>query len=122
MVRLGELEQRVIGVLWEAEDELTVRDVAIHFPDHAYTTVMTVLDRLERKGMVSRRLVGRAHRYVATGTREQYAAALMREALESTPDRSGVLVHFAESATEEEVELLKRILNGDPVAGAEGST
>jgi predicted transcriptional regulator len=119
MVRLGELEQRVIAVLWAAGDELTVRDVATHFPDHAYTTVMTVLDRLERKGMVTRRLVGRAHRYVATGTREQYAAALMREALDSTPHRSGVLVHFAESATEEEIELLKRILNGESAPGSE---
>ena len=49
------LEQQVIGVLWtDLGTEMTVRQVAEHFPDHAYTTVLTILDRLEHKGMVRR--------------------------------------------------------------------
>jgi predicted transcriptional regulator len=111
VVRLGELEQQVIGVLWGDDvSELTVREVAGHFPDHAYTTVLTVLDRLERKGMVTRIRGHRAHRYAATGTREQYAAALMREALSSTPDPNAALVHFARTVSPEEAELLRQIL------------
>jgi len=112
VVRLGELEQQVIGVLWtDLGTEMTVRQVAEHFPDHAYTTVLTILDRLEHKGMVRRIRGGRAHRYVATGSREAYAATLMREALGSAPDPDAVLVHFAESVSPEEAELLRQILN-----------
>ena len=116
MVRLGELEQQVMGVLWQDDKpEMTVRDVAGHFPDHAYTTVMTVLDRLERKGMVRRIRVGRAYRYAPSGTREEYAAALMHEALSSTTDRSAALVHFAESVSPEEAALLRDVLSAsDP--------
>ncbi len=112
MVRLGELEQQVIGVLWtDLGTEMTVRQVAEHFPDHAYTTVLTILDRLEHKGMVRRIRGGRAHHYVATASREAYAATLMREALGSAPDPDAVLVHFAESVSPEEAELLRQILN-----------
>lgn len=112
MVRLGELEQQVIGVLWaDMGTEMTVRQVAEHFPGHAYTTVLTVLDRLEQKGMVRRIRGGRAHLYVATGSREAYAATLMREALSSAPDPDAVLVHFAETVSPEEAEVLRQILN-----------
>ena len=112
MVRLGELEQQVIGVLWaDMGTEMTVRQVAEHFPDHAYTTVLTVLDRLEQKGMVRRIRGGRAHHYVATGSREAYAATLMRAALSAAPDPDAVLVHFAETVSHEEAELLRHILN-----------
>ena len=112
MVRLGQLEQQVIGVLWtDMGKEMTVREVAEHFPDHAYTTVLTILDRLEHKGMVRRIRGGRAHHYVATASREAYAATLMREALGSAPDPDAVLVHFAESVSPEEAELLRQILN-----------
>jgi predicted transcriptional regulator len=117
MVRLGELEQQVIGVLWASPDtEMTVREVAAHFPDHAYTTVLTVLDRLEHKGLVGRDRAGRAHRYSASGTREAYAATLMREALAATPNPSAVLVHFAENVTEDEAVLLRQILGEEPTA------
>jgi predicted transcriptional regulator len=111
MVRLGELEQQVIGVLWGAMGtEMTVREVAEHFPDHAYTTVLTVLDRLERKGMVRRIKGGRAHHYVATGSRAAYAATLMREALSASPDPDAVLVHFAETVSPDEADLLRALL------------
>jgi predicted transcriptional regulator len=111
LVQLGGLEQQVIAVLWEAAPtEMTVREVSEDFPDHAYTTVLTVLDRLERKGMVRRIRGGRAHRYVPTGSREEYATALMREALRSTPDPNAALAFFAGSVSPEEAEVLREIL------------
>jgi predicted transcriptional regulator len=111
MARLGELEQRVIAELWSTMgSELTVRDVAEHFPDHAYTTVLTVLNRLERKGMVRRIRDGRAHRYVATASREAYTAALMHEALGAAPDPNAALVRFAETVTDEEAAVLREAL------------
>ena len=55
MARLGVLERRVMDVLWGCEGtELTVREVAGALPSHAYTTVLTVLNRLEHKQMVRR--------------------------------------------------------------------
>ena len=112
-MQLGGLEQQVIAVLWEAAPaEMTVREVSEHFPDHAYTTVLTVLDRLERKGMVRRIRGARAHRYVPTGSREEYPPALMREALSSTPDPNAALAFFAGSVSPEEAEVLRGILSG----------
>jgi predicted transcriptional regulator len=111
MPRLGELEQRVISELWSAMGtELTGRDVAKHFPDHAYTTVLTILDRLERKGLVRRIREGRAHRYVATATRESYTASLMHEALDGVPDPEAVLVRFTETVTADEAAALRAAL------------
>lgn len=121
MVRLGELEQKVMDEFWKTMgSELTVRDVAQHFPDHAYTTLLTIIDRLERKGLVRRIRDGRAYHYVATASREAYTAALMRDALGTAPDPDAVLVRFAESVTPEEAAVLRTALGGRrrlPTAG-----
>jgi hypothetical protein len=43
VARLGELERRVMEILWASDDrEVSVRDVAGELPDYAYTTVATV--------------------------------------------------------------------------------
>jgi predicted transcriptional regulator len=63
---LGDLEQHVMAVLWRARRPLSVREVheLLHYSRSvAYTTVMTVLDRLAKKGTVDRRLDGRAWLY-----------------------------------------------------------
>ncbi len=68
MPKLGELERAVMEVLWGRDSAATVRDVHAELVDSraiAYTTVMTVLDRLAKKGVVSRQLDGRAWLYVA---------------------------------------------------------
>ena len=55
MTRLGELERKVMDVLWDSMHEpLTGREVADHLPDRAYTTVLTILERLRRKRLVER--------------------------------------------------------------------
>ena len=57
MATLGELEQRVMDVLWAADGPMSVRQVLEVLLDEkrlAYTTVMTVLDRLAKKDVVSR--------------------------------------------------------------------
>lgn len=61
--RLGPLETNVLEFVWSQEDELTVRDVQGAFPDLAYTTLMTTLDRLFQKHLLVRRLRGRAFAY-----------------------------------------------------------
>jgi len=116
MNRLGELERRVMDVLWDfSEDPLTGREVANQLPDRAYTTVLTILDRLRRKGLVHRTIEGRAHRFEAADTREAYMAELMIDAMGDTGDRGAVLARFAESVSSEEAQVLRRAL--DAVTG-----
>ncbi|GAA0735819.1 hypothetical protein GCM10010199_56510 [Dactylosporangium roseum] len=86
--------------LWDADGPLTVRQVHERLNRHrdiAYTTVMTVLDRLAKKGVVAQQKADRAYRYTATQTREEMTAALMLDALSATPDgpaRDAALAHF----------------------------
>ena len=56
-----------MNALWPL-GEATVREVQVAISDHrprAYTTIMTILDRLARKGVVARRKIGRAYLYRA---------------------------------------------------------
>jgi predicted transcriptional regulator len=97
---LGELERDVMTQLWDAAEPLTVRQVherLVKQRDLAYTTVMTVLDRLAKKGVVAQAKADRAYRYSAVQTREEMTAALMLDALGAAPDgaaRDAALVHF----------------------------
>ncbi len=116
MNRLGELERKVMDVLWDSADApLTGREVADQLPDRAYTTVLTILDRLRRKDLVRRTTEGRAHRFEAADTREAYMAELMIQAMGDTVDRGAVLARFAESVSSEEALVLRRAL--DAVTG-----
>jgi predicted transcriptional regulator len=110
---LGELEAAVMDVLWRAQDPLSVRDVLGEINRSrtlAYTTVMTVLDNLHRKGWVQRERSGRAYRYRPSETREEAASRALREVLASTGDPEGVLLHFARSASDRESTILHRAL------------
>jgi BlaI family transcriptional regulator, penicillinase repressor len=60
----------------------------------AYTTVMTVMENLYRKGWLRRHRDGRAWRYEPTGSRSGYTAALMSDALATSADRRTALTHF----------------------------
>lgn len=102
-----------MDVLWDAEGWLTAREVASrlhHERDLAYTTVLTVLERLERKGFVQRQRAARAHRYRAADAREAVVAEAMLEALGTADDRSLALVRFVGSVSPEEAEILRRAL------------
>ncbi|WP_462187041.1 MULTISPECIES: BlaI/MecI/CopY family transcriptional regulator [unclassified Frankia] len=113
MARLGDLERSVMDVLWASDDWLTAREVASrlqHERDLAYTTVLTVLERLERKGFVRRQRSARAHRYAASDSREAVVAEAMMEALGTADDRGSALVRFVESVSAEEAEILRRAL------------
>lgn len=100
-----------MNVLWDhLGADQTVREVAAELPDYAYTTVLTVLDRLQHKDLVCRTKDGRAFRYAAVSSREDYTAQLMREALGAAADREAVLVRFAETVTPEEAATLRQAL------------
>ena len=101
-----------MDILWESPDPLTVRQVSGNLTerDLAHTTVMTVLDRLAKKGFARRERDGRAWRYRAAETREAYVTELMLSALEQTGDRHAALARFARSVSETEATALRRAL------------
>ena len=79
----GALELRVLEALWQQHGDVTVRDLCTHFPSAAYTTLMTTLDRLYRKGFLNRVKVGRAFAYRPRYTREELASGIAASALTS---------------------------------------
>jgi predicted transcriptional regulator len=126
VARLGELERAVMETLWDLTansparggavvSTATARQVAERLGTTralAYTTVLTVLDRLERKGLVRRLREGRAHRYAPVASREVYAAELMLDALGRASDRDAALVRFVDAVSPEEAQVLRRALLG----------
>src|SRR5262249_49053919 len=110
--RLGELERAIMDVLWDSTEPLTVRQVGLRLTNRylAHTTVMTVLDRLAKKGFARRQRDGRAWRYQAAADREAYVTELMLPALDQTGDRSAALASFARRVSDSEAEVLRRAL------------
>ncbi|GAB2683678.1 BlaI/MecI/CopY family transcriptional regulator [Nocardia thraciensis] len=110
----GELETVVMDRLWNRDgDPTTVRELFDELTaerEIAYTTVMSTMDNLYRKGWLERRREGKAFRYWPTLTREQHSARLMREALHDGGRSDLVLAHFIEQIGPEESERLRAAL------------
>lgn len=86
---LGSLEREVMAVVWE-RGEVNVRDVCSRLGSTvAYTTVMTTMDRLFKKRLLSRRKVGRAFLYQAAATRDELEGAVASELVQSLLERPG---------------------------------
>jgi predicted transcriptional regulator len=123
MRRFGELEAVIMDRLWEWERPVLVREMVDALHDDralAYTTVMTVMENLYRKGWLRRERDGRAWRYEPTRSRSSYTAALMSDALATSPDRRTALRHFALQMSPHDAALLREALEqalGEPKAG-----
>jgi predicted transcriptional regulator len=112
VARLGSLEQRLMDWLWlTPSDTITIRDVADAFPEYAYTTLATVMDRLVVKGVLRSDLDGRTKRYAPTGNSGSHTAVLMYEALSADSDPALALRRFAESLSHSEAALLRKALD-----------
>ncbi|HEY1222789.1 MAG TPA: BlaI/MecI/CopY family transcriptional regulator [Acidimicrobiales bacterium] len=109
-MKLGDLEREVMEVLWsDPTSQLTVRDVNEHFPNHAYTTIMTVLSRLTAKGFLTETKQGRLNTFRATASREDYITGMIMDALSSTQDRQTVLARFVESLPASDRSFFRKI-------------
>jgi len=109
----GELEAVVMDRVWSREGMIPVREVFEDLRQHreiAYTTVMSTMDNLHRKGWLSRQRNGKAFSYWPVHTREEYSARLMRDALDGGGDPGLLLTHFLEQISEVESATLRTAL------------
>lgn len=113
LLRLGELEARVIDVLWDQAAWLSpreVREILAAERQLAYTTVMTILVRLWRKGLLERRKDGRSYVYHTVHSREEWTARRMTDVLEVAGNRSEALSHFVSGMESADLDQLRRLL------------
>lgn len=113
--QLGPLEQRLLDVLWQ-RGNATVRELlncSAACRDLAYTTVMTTLDRLFKKKLLSRQAEGRAFRYAPRFTRQELhreiAGEAVRQLIEASPTSSLPLSYLVEVLTERDAQLLDKL-------------
>ncbi len=107
----GSLEIRVLEALWAAEAAQNVRDLQPSFQGVAYTTLMTTLDRLHRKGVLDREKLGRAFFYRPRYTREALLSGLAGEALAAVfgsraAELKPIISFFVETVSREDRESL----------------
>jgi predicted transcriptional regulator len=108
----GTLELRVLEALWRRGHEASVRDILPDFPQAAYTTLMTTLDRLHRKGILARRKDGRAFLYQPLSSRAELESGLVTSALQPLfdgKDPRPILSCFVEEVSRQDERLLDEL-------------
>ena len=109
----GDLEGPIMDRVWARAAAVTVRELFDELSAErpiAYTTVMSTMDNLHRKGWLDRVKEGKAYLYTATASRAEYSARLMREALADGGDVEVVLGHFVEQIGSGESDALRSVL------------
>jgi predicted transcriptional regulator len=99
---LGELEERVMELLWN-EHPISVRTACDRLGGHhAYTTIMTTLDRLHKKRLLRRRKEGNAFLYEPAMDRAEYQRRVVEAALTPLMEQGAtpVLAAFVEVAAD----------------------
>ena len=110
MRMLGELEARVMRRIWDRDGPVTVRDITDDLRRDrpiAYTTVMTVIDNLRKKGWLRRTDHGRAYRYEPIVSGDEYSADVMRQGLAASSDPAAALMRFVGELSAEEASALE---------------
>ena len=111
--QLGTLESEVMERIW-ARGEISVRDLHAEVADRlAYTTVMTTLDRLYKKGMLKRRKQGKAFLYRPAFSEQEYQEQLAQHlfgiALNGPSDSQAVLSRFVDVVSQTDREMLEHL-------------
>lgn len=118
----GELEADIMRVMWASREPLNIHGIVevLHREGRqlAYTTVMTVTERLRTKGWLGRVKEGRSFQYTALRSADDYSADLMDQALDSSADRESALLRFAGRLDPDEAAALRRALAAMPPESA----
>jgi predicted transcriptional regulator len=108
---LGELERQILEHLWQ-HGEASVREVYEAFGKQAaYTTLMTTLDRLYKKGLLHRRKEGKAFLYSPRYTEQQFTDHLTRDVIHGLLDKMAepALSCFVDAVSEKDKKLLDKL-------------
>lgn len=112
-LELGPLELKVLEVLWRRSRAWTVRQVQPSFPELAYTTLMTTLDRLYRKGVLRRLRLGRAFGYTPRCSRDELFGRMVSgrvtELLAACGDSTVLLSTLVEAVGHADAQLLDEL-------------
>ena len=110
----GELESEVLGCLWDRPAGLSSQQILAMLGDDEIkvTTVLTVLSRLEDKGLITKAAgAGRGYVFLASTTREQHTAKALVELVGQTGNPAAVFSHFASGLTAKQLKDLKAALD-----------
>ena len=113
----GELEGSIMRILWDAVAPLSAKEIqgAVEGRTPAYTTVMTSLDRLQKKGRVVRSGDSpRKVRFEASRSEQEHASETMISALGGASDRAATLLRFAGNLDAQDVEVLRAAIGRRP--------
>ena len=114
MDSLGELEQKAMREIWRG-GEMSVGAICECFGNtYAYTTLMTTLDRLYKKGLLSRRKEGRAFLYTSVYSLQEMERGVARDVISNLLDASlgkaePVLACIVDSVSERDTQLLDEL-------------
>ena len=114
MREFGELENSIMQVMWASEKPLVVREVRERMRygrPVAYTTVMTVMDILFRKGVLRREKYGRAWRYWPAESREEHDARIMLEVLRSGGEAFMTMRRFLECVDDDGLASIREAMH-----------
>lgn len=109
----GELETAVLNVLWAAEQPMTSSQVleAINRDDDlALTTILTVLGRLQEKGLVVRESSGRSGLFKAAQSKDEHVIGMLLEVLENADNPTLAIAALAKGLDKKALEALKKTL------------
>ena len=109
----GELEAEVLAQLHAAAPQaLTPGEVKERLdPSLSYSTMVTALSRLHAKNLLTRTLRGRAFAYRPVADESGLAARQMRQVLDARTDREAVLSRFVDDLSDEDEQLLRKLLD-----------
>jgi predicted transcriptional regulator len=111
--QLGTLESEMMERIW-CRGEISVRDLHAEFASRlAYTTVMTTMDRLYKKGLLRRRKLGKAYLYVPAMSEQEYQERLTHHlfgmVLHEGKNSGSVLSHFVDVVSDTDEKMLERL-------------
>jgi predicted transcriptional regulator len=110
----GALEAEMVALLQAAGQALTPGEVAERLgAGLAHTTVATTLARLHTKGVLRRTAQGRTHAYAPVTDEPGLTARQMHQVLERDPDRESVLTRFVDDLSDDDEQLLRKLLGTD---------
>ncbi|MEV8129098.1 BlaI/MecI/CopY family transcriptional regulator [Streptomyces sp. NPDC085944] len=110
----GVRENEILTLLQLADGPMTPGEVTERLGGElTYSSVVTILTRMQSKGLLTRSARGRAYAYAPVTDDAGFAARRMRTVLEERPDREAVLARFADGLSATDAEMLRQLLGPD---------